>query len=52
MGELIIPTGYRSDLSLHDTQVGIKTVKDFFQQSLASKLNLLRVSAPVFVFFR
>ena len=49
MGELIIPTGYRSDLSLHDTQVGIKTVKDFFQQSLASKLNLLRVSAPVFV---
>ena len=34
---------------MHDTQVAIKTVKDFFQQTLAQKLNLLRVSAPVFV---
>ena len=44
-----IPAGYHSDLNLHDTQVAIKTVKDFFQQTLAQKLNLLRVSAPVFV---
>ncbi|MBR2764430.1 MAG: aspartate--ammonia ligase [Blautia sp.] len=49
MGKLITPTGYRSDLSLHDTQVAIKTVKDFFQKTLSEKLNLLRVSAPVFV---
>ena len=35
--------------NLHDTQIAIKTVKDFFQQTLAQKLNLLRVSAPVFV---
>ncbi len=49
MGNLITPTGYRSDLSLHDTQVAIKTVKDFFQKTLSEKLNLLRVSAPVFV---
>ena len=41
--------GYQSDLDLHETQVAIKTVKDFFQQTLAAKLNLLRVSAPVFV---
>ena len=47
--KFIIPIGYKPDLSLHDTQVAIKTVKDFFQQTLAQKLNLLRVSAPVFV---
>ena len=49
MEQFKIPTGYQSDLNLHDTQVAIKTVKDFFQQTLAQKLNLLRVSAPVFV---
>lgn len=49
MDKINIPTGYRSDLNLHDTQIGIKTVKDFFQQTLAQKLNLLRVSAPLFV---
>ena len=49
MEQMRIPEGYHSDLNLHDTQVAIKTVKDFFQQTLAQKLNLLRVSAPVFV---
>ena len=49
MNQLNIPDGYRADLNLHDTQIAIKTVKDFFQQTLAQKLNLLRVSAPVFV---
>lgn len=49
MDQIIIPQGYHADLNLHDTQVAIKTVKDFFQQTLAQKLNLLRVSAPVFV---
>ena len=49
MEGLTIPTGYVPGLNLHDTQVGIKTVKDFFQQTLSQKLNLLRVSAPVFV---
>ncbi len=49
MGQITIPTGYKPDLNLHDTQVAIKTVKDFFQQTLAQKLNLLRVSAPTFV---
>ena len=49
MEHLLIPDEYQSALNLHDTQVGIKTVKDFFQQTLASRLNLLRVSAPLFV---
>ena len=49
MEQLKIPMGYHADLNLHDTQVAIKTVKDFFQQTLAQKLNLLRVSAPIFV---
>ncbi len=31
MEQLIIPMGYHADLNLHDTQVAIKTVKDFFQ---------------------
>ena len=49
MDRFKVPMGYQPDLSLHDTQVAIKTVKDFFQQTLAKQLNLLRVSAPVFV---
>lgn len=49
MENLIIPKDYHSALNLHDTQIGIKTVKDFFQNLLAERLNLLRVSAPLFV---
>lgn len=49
MKNLSIPEGYKSELSLYDTQKGIKTVKDFFQNSLAEHLNLLRVTAPLFV---
>lgn len=49
MSHLVIPENYVSALNLHDTQVAIKTAKDFFQQALASRLNLLRVSAPLFV---
>ena len=49
MKNLMIPENYKSDLNLHDTQVAIKTVKDFFQKTLSERLNLLRVSAPLFV---
>lgn len=49
MNNLSIPRDYKSALNLHDTQVAIKTVKDFFQGLLAERLNLLRVSAPLFV---
>ena len=49
MKNLSIPAGYHPALNLHDTQIAIKTVKDFFQSLLAERLNLLRVSAPLFV---
>ena len=49
MGTIIIPQNYRSALNLHDTQIAIKTVKDFFQNLLSARLNLSRVSAPLFV---
>lgn len=49
MEHLIIPKEYHSQLDLHDTQVAIKTVKDFFQNLLSLRLNLQRVSAPLFV---
>ena len=49
MGNFTIPENYASELNLYDTQIAIKTVKDFFQQTLAKRLNLLRVSAPLFV---
>ncbi len=44
-----IPKNYHSALDLYDTQIGIKTVKDYFQSQLSAQLNLLRVSAPLFV---
>ena len=49
MEHLMIPKDYESQLNLHDTQLAIKTVKDFFQGLLAQRLNLTRVSAPIFV---
>lgn len=49
MSKVIIPKNYVSALNLHDTQEGIKTVKDFFQNLLSERLNLLRVTAPLFV---
>ena len=49
MAKLCIPKDYKSDLNLYETQVAIKTVKDFFQTMLAERLQLLRVSAPLFV---
>ena len=49
MSNLIIPRDYHPELNLHDTQIAIKTVKDFFQSLLAERLNLTRVSAPLFV---
>ena len=46
---LRIPEGYRSILTLKQTELAIKKVKDFFERDLAVVLNLTRVSAPVFV---
>ena len=44
-----VPEGYKPQISLRETQVAIKTVKDFFQKELTKQLNLTRVSAPLFV---
>lgn len=46
---LILPEGYRSSLDVIETQRAIKNIKDFFEEDLAKKLNLTRVSAPLFV---
>lgn len=36
-------------LDTRETQVAIKRLKDYFEKNLAEKLNLTRVSAPLFV---
>ena len=45
-----IPKGYASKLTIRETERGIKAVKDQFERSLANKLSLNRISAPLFVF--
>lgn len=40
---------YQSKLGILETEIAIKFVKDTFEQKLAQKLNLTRVSAPLFV---
>ena len=49
MYDLKIPTDYKSHLTLRQTEVAIKKIKDFFEHDLAIELNLTRVSAPLFV---
>lgn len=36
-------------LTVKETQIAIKSLKDYFERSLGKKLNLVRVSAPLFV---
>ncbi len=42
MEHLIIPKDYHSELNLHDTQIAIKTVKDFFQNLPTSSESVPR----------
>ena len=49
MSYLIKPAGYKALLNLPQTEMGIKKIKDFFQQNLSSELRLRRVTAPLFV---
>ena len=49
MEHLIIPEGYHSPLTIRETEVAIKEIKDHFERSLAKSLHLTRVSAPLFV---
>ena len=44
-----IPKNYSSKLSLKETEIAIKKVKDFFEENLSKTLNLTRVSAPLFL---
>ncbi len=46
---LKVPKGYKSALSLRETQHAIKYIKDTFQQTLAFALTLDRVTAPLIV---
>ena len=49
MSNVIIPEGYKSFLTLRQTEYAIKKVKDFFERDLSTQLNLIRVSAPLYV---
>ncbi len=40
---------YKKTLSIKQTEIAIKEIKDFFQLSLSTNLNLTRVTAPIFV---
>lgn len=46
---LQIPVGYKSALTLRETQHAIKYIKDVFQQALSFALTLDRVTAPLLV---
>lgn len=49
MEQLTIPQGYHSPLTIRETEVAIKEIKDHFERTLAKALHLTRVSAPLFV---
>ncbi len=51
MSKTVIPAGYPTPdcLSLYETQEAIEKIKSCFSSQLKSALNLMRVSAPLFV---
>ncbi|MBE6188877.1 MAG: aspartate--ammonia ligase [Rikenellaceae bacterium] len=49
MSKLLIPEGYNPLLSLQQTEIAIKQIKDFFLSSISTELRLRRVTAPLFV---
>ena len=49
MSKLTLPKNYRALLTLPQTEQAIKSIKDFFQNSLSTQLRLRRVTAPLFV---
>jgi aspartate--ammonia ligase len=46
---LEFPQDYRPLLGLRQTELAIRQIKEFFQTNLAFELNLMRVTAPLFV---
>lgn len=49
MSELYIDENYKSSLSLRETEIAIKFIKDNFEEQLSHELNLQRISSPLFV---
>ncbi len=49
MAQVQIPAGYKPLLSVKETEHAIVLIKEFFQLSLSTELNLTRVTAPLFV---
>ena len=49
MSKLKVPQGYKPVLSVKETEKAIILLKDFFQLTLSTELNLTRVTAPLFV---
>lgn len=49
MSKLIKPVDYAPLLDMRQTELGIKQIKEFFQQNLSTELRLRRVTAPLFV---
>ena len=49
MSKLTIPAGYRMPLTNNELQRAIELIHEEFQHSLSVRLNLHRVSAPLFV---
>lgn len=47
--DLILPSHYENKLDVISTEVAIKYVKDLFERRLAHHLNLMRISAPLYV---
>ena len=46
---LEFPQNYKPLLGLRQTELAIRQIKEFFQSNLAFELNLMRVTAPLFV---
>ena len=46
---LLIPKNYKSELSIKQTELAIKQVKDVFERDFSIQRNLTRVSAPLYV---
>lgn len=49
MSKVIIPKNYKSSLNLYETQIAIEFIKETFENFLKTRLNLKRISAPLFL---
>lgn len=49
MDKLILPSGYKTNMTIRQTQKAIKFIKDDFEINLAKNLKLERISAPLFL---